>query len=160
MLTLRNTLSLAALFVLSAGVLAACSKTQADTETNTQADLPTVTVYKSPACGCCSLWAQHLEENGFPIKTIETTEIMAVKEQYGVPGSLTSCHTAVVDGYALEGHVPADVIKQLLAERPAVAGLAVAGMPAGSPGMEGPNKQSYDVMAFTKDGQQQVYARR
>jgi hypothetical protein len=138
--------------LLAGSALMGCSRTEADG--------PTVTVYKSPTCGCCSQWEAHLQENGFNVETTETTDVMPIKEKFGVPGSLSSCHTAVVDGYALEGHVPADVIRQLLAERPEVAGIAVAGMPTGAPGMPGPHQQPYDVIAFTKDGRQYVYASR
>lgn len=98
--------------------------------------------------------------HGFTVETTEMPNVMPMKEKFGVPRELSSCHTAVVDGYAVEGHVPADVIEQLLTERPEVAGIAVAGMPAGSPGMPGSNKQPYDVIAFTKDGRQHVYASR
>jgi hypothetical protein len=119
-----------------------------------------VTVYKSPTCGCCSKWVEHLEASGFEVKTTDMENVEVMKDHLGLPLSLASCHTAVVDGYVVEGHVPADVIHQLLEERPAVAGIAVPGMPIGSPGMEGPNPEPYEVIAFTKDGQQSVYARR
>ena len=101
----------AAALVLLAIFLSACSKPQPDTQVDTQAALATVMVYKSPTCGCCSQWEAHLREHGFNVETTETTDVMPIKEKFGVPGSLSSCHTAVVDGYALEGHVPADVIK-------------------------------------------------
>lgn len=152
MRSLRNLLSPVLIVALSVGLLAACSKADAKR--------PTVTVYKSPTCGCCTKWVGHLEQNGFKVKTTNMPNVAPMKDRLGVPGGLGSCHTAVVDGYVVEGHVPADVIHRLLTERPDVTGIAVAGMPIGSPGMEGPNPQSYDIVAFTKEGQQHIYASR
>jgi len=119
-----------------------------------------VIVYKTPTCGCCKAWVDHLRANGFDVVERDSADLAPVKAAHGVPGALESCHTAVVDGYVIEGHVPADLVAKLLAERPEVAGLAVPGMPAGSPGMEGPYKEAYDVLAFQKDGRTTVYARR
>src|SRR5262245_36035148 len=99
----------------------------------------TVEVYKSPTCGCCVNWVAHVRQNGFTVKTTDVRDIEKVKLEKKVPPSVFSCHTAVVDGYVIEGHVPASEIQRLFKERPKVAGLAVAGMPIGSPGMEGPN---------------------
>ena len=119
----------------------------------------TVQVYKTPTCGCCSLWVKHLEANGFATKVTDMDDLSAVKQTYGVPARASSCHTAVVDGYALEGHVPAADVRRLLKERPKVAGLAVPGMPIGSPGMEvGNQKQPYDVLAFEKGGATKVFS--
>lgn len=125
-----------------------------------RADLPTVTVYKSPTCGCCAKWVTHLQENGFEVKTVDMPDVGPQKAQLGLPRALSSCHTAVVDGYVVEGHVPASDVKRLLTERPDVAGIAVPGMPIGSPGMEveGRAAQKYDVIAYTKDGQTSVFA--
>lgn len=123
-------------------------------------DLPAITVYKSPTCGCCSKWVDHLEENGFEVKAVDTQETAMMKMRYGVPADLSSCHTALVDGYVVEGHVPAEEIKRMLTEKPDVAGLAVPGMPMGSPGMEGSRVDSYDIMAFKKDGSRSIYASR
>ena len=122
--------------------------------------LPSVTVYKSPTCGCCAKWVDHLEENGFSVNTVETYDVAEIKARYGVPGDLSSCHTALVDGYVVEGHVPAEEVKRMLSEGAEIAGLAVPGMPMGSPGMEGSRTDSYDVMAFQKDGTRTVYASR
>lgn len=116
-----------------------------------------ITVYKSPQCGCCSKWIEHLEADGFTVKTEETADMSKVKSEFGIPSELVSCHTAMVDGYLVEGHVPAETIRRLLAERPEIAGLAVPGMPTGSPGMEGPNPQPYDVIAFDTEGGQRVF---
>jgi len=116
-----------------------------------------ITVYKSPTCGCCSKWVEHLEANGFTVKTEDVADISRVKSEFGIPSELASCHTAIIDGYLVEGHVPAQSIKRLLAERPQVAGLAVPGMPTGSPGMEGPNPQRYNVVAFDAAGGRRVF---
>ncbi len=120
----------------------------------------TITVYKSPTCGCCKKWVDHLREHGFEVVTHDTDEIGQVKAASGVPGELASCHTAIVDDYVIEGHVPADAIRRLLEERPQVAGLAVPGMPMGSPGMEGSYEDRYDVLAFDRDGKTTVYESR
>lgn len=124
---------------------------------------PQVSVQKSATCGCCAKWNDHLKANGFAVTSRDEADMNAVKDQRGVPTALRSCHTAVVGGYVLEGHVPADVVKKLLRERPAgIVGLAVPGMPAGSPGMEMPDgrKDAYDVVAFDKAGKTTVYARK
>jgi len=119
-----------------------------------------VTVYKSPTCGCCKQWVKHLQANGFSVKAIDVADIVKAKTANGVPLMLGSCHTAMVDGYVIEGHVPANDIKRLLKERPAVQGLAVPGMPIGSPGMEqGAHKDRYDVLTFDKQGRTSIYAR-
>jgi hypothetical protein len=107
-----------------------------------------VTVYKNPNCGCCSNWMQHLQKAGFTTKVTDTANTGAVKSRFGVPTDLTTCHTAEVAGYVIEGHVPAIAIKRLLAEKPNATGLAVAGMPVGSPGMEGGRPERYEVVLF------------
>ncbi|BBK41408.1 metal-binding protein [Allostella vacuolata] len=112
------------------------------------ADGPAIQVHKDPSCGCCDGWVQHLRLAGFRVAVAEARDIGAVKYRLGVPEELTSCHTATIGGYTIEGHVPAHAIRRLLAERPAVIGLAVPGMPAGSPGMEGGTPETYDVVAF------------
>lgn len=121
----------------------------------------TVTVYKEPTCGCCSKWVEHLKQQGFATKTNEVGNLDDIKAQNHVPRQARSCHTALVGGYAVEGHVPAADIQRLLKERPAgVVGLAVPGMPIGSPGMEvqGARVQPYNVLAFDKDGKTRVFA--
>lgn len=107
-----------------------------------------VTVYKDLRCGCCSIWMQHLQNNGFVTRAVNATNVKAVKSQFGVPADLATCHTAQVGGYVIEGHVPVAAIKRLLAEKPSARGLGVAGMPVGSPGMEGGRPQPYDVVLF------------
>ncbi len=119
-----------------------------------------VLVYKSPACGCCSKWVDHLEEFGFTVRTEDVADLRPLKVENGITPELASCHTAVVDGYVIEGHVPADVIARLLDERPDVRGLAVPGMPIGSPGMEGVTNEPYEILAFDGDGRTSVYATR
>lgn len=121
-------------------------------------ELPTIVVYKTPACGCCNGWIDHLREAGFEVDARDVRDLMSVKIDAGVPTPLSSCHTALVDGYVVEGHVPADVVKKLVAERPEVAGISVPGMPIGSPGMEGPNPEPYTVEAFTAAGTHTTYA--
>ncbi|MBK8907858.1 MAG: DUF411 domain-containing protein [Rhodospirillales bacterium] len=118
---------------------------------------PAVTVYKSPYCGCCEGWIEHMKARGYAVSSHDMLDLQSVKTSARVPAELESCHTAVVGGYALEGHVPADAVDRLLRERPDVAGLAVPGMPVGSPGMEGPNPETYDVMTFDKTGGTSVY---
>lgn len=109
---------------------------------------PAITVWKDPNCGCCGGWVEHLRRNGFAVTVIETSDVQSVKAQRDVPAELASCHTAEISGYTIEGHVPAQAIVRLLAEKPAGRGLAVPGMPIGSPGMEGGTPEPYDVMLF------------
>jgi len=119
-----------------------------------------IEVYKSPTCGCCGKWVEHLRAHGFTVRATDTAAMDEVRAKYGVPRTLRSCHTALVAGYVIEGHVPAADVQRLLRERPAVAGLAVPGMPIGSPGMEAPGGKTepYDVIAFDKDGRSRAFA--
>lgn len=119
-----------------------------------------IKVYKTPQCGCCKAWVQHLTKNGFQVESMDMPDLALVKQKYGVTPALEACHTAVVGNYVVEGHVPADVIKRLLKERPAVVGIAVPGMPGGSPGMEGAMKERYDVLTFDRAGRSRVYAKK
>ena len=121
----------------------------------------TITVYKDPACGCCKEWVKHVSAAGFTATVHDTADMDAVKRAMGVPESLASCHTARVGSYIIEGHVPADLIDRLLADAPVARGLAVPGMPMGSPGMEmGGRKDKFDVMIFEKSGKSRVFASR
>lgn len=115
-------------------------------------------IYKSPYCGCCTAWADQVRDAGFDIKIIEQANNTQLRKEYAIPAALASCHTAIIDGYAIEGHVPVADIKRLLAEKPEIAGIAVPGMPASSPGMdvEG-NTDPYQVIAFDKKGNKTVY---
>lgn len=118
-----------------------------------------VIVYKDPQCGCCGKWVEHLRNSGFTVKTYDELRLDKIKSANGLPIELGACHTALVGGYVVEGHVPADTIKRLLRERPAIKGIAVAGMPAGSPGMESAHPQPYNVMSFDATGKVEVYER-
>ena len=119
----------------------------------------TVTVYRSPTCGCCTKWVDHMQEAGFEVELHEVSDVTAIKRMNGLPARLASCHTALVGGYLVEGHVPAVEVKRLLAEKPKIAGLAVPEMPIGSPGMEMPGVKAkpYDVLAFDSDGRTEVF---
>ena len=119
-----------------------------------------IVVYKSPTCGCCNAWISHLKDNGFTVEVHDRLNMNPIKAEMGVPYQFRSCHTAKVGDYVIEGHVPADVITRLLKEKPPVKGLAVPGMPMGSPGMEGPRKDPYDVMTFNEQGRATVYESR
>jgi hypothetical protein len=119
----------------------------------TRASAQTITVYKTPWCGCCGDWIKHLQRDGFDVVAIERDDLAPVRQRYDVPDRLASCHTAEIDGYAIEGHVPAAEIRRLLNERPAAKGLSVPGMPMGSPGMEqGGQSHPYDVVLFGPSG--------
>lgn len=117
-----------------------------------------ITVYRTATCGCCGKWVEHLEAAGFTPTVHIVPSMDQAPPTKGVPTALRSCHTATLEGYTIEGHVPADVIKKLLKERPKIAGIAVPGMPAGSPGMESPNPVPYDIIAFDASGKTSVFA--
>ncbi|HEU5219428.1 MAG TPA: DUF411 domain-containing protein [Gemmatimonadales bacterium] len=117
-------------------------------------------VYKDPGCGCCKTWVSIMRSAGFEVSAKDTSDMQTIKTRYKVPAALASCHTALVGGYVIEGHVPADLITKLLKDKPKVLGLAVPGMVTGSPGMEGSPKQAYDVVTFDAAGKTTVYARR
>ena len=118
-----------------------------------------IEVYKSPTCGCCTKWIEHLRANGFEVKAHDVDDITVSRAKLGVPASLGSCHSARVGGYLIEGHVPAKDIQRLLKERPRAAGLAVPAMPRGSPGMESDIKDAYDVLLFQPNGRYAVFQR-
>ena len=119
-----------------------------------------IVVYKSPTCGCCKNWVKHLEENGYSVKVHNRNDMNPIKAEMGVPRRLQSCHTAKVGGYVVEGHVPADVIDRLLKEKPDIKGLSVPGMVVGSPGMEGPRKDPYNIVTFGENGKITLYESR
>jgi hypothetical protein len=119
-----------------------------------------MTVYKSPTCGCCSAWIEHVQKAGFTCTVRDLPDLTEVKASFGIPRALESCHTAQIGGYLVEGHVPADLIQKLLREKPTARGLAVPGMPIGSPGMEGGTPERYQVLLFDKAGTTRVFATR
>lgn len=124
------------------------------------APLPGVEVFKSPTCGCCGAWVDHLRKAGFQVKVNEVNDTTAARKRLGMPDRLGSCHTATVGGYVVEGHVPADEIKRLLAMKPKAVGLAVPAMPVGSPGMEyGDRQDPYDVFLVDRNGRETVFAK-
>jgi hypothetical protein len=117
-------------------------------------------VYLTPTCGCCGKWADHMKAAGFSVTREVIAELDSVPARKRVPEQLRSCHTAVIENYLVEGHIPADVVRQLLKERPKIVGIAAPGMPLGSPGMESPNPQPYVIVAFRADGTGYEFARR
>jgi hypothetical protein len=138
----------ASLMLLPAGSLAAAAKQK-------------MTTYRSPTCGCCFKWIAAARSAGFDVAVIEVDDMMAVKAKHGIPDDLLSCHTTLVGGFVVEGHVPFHAIERLLAQRPKLKGIAVAGMPLGSPGMDAPagRKQAYNVMAFDAAGKVSVFVK-
>lgn len=117
-----------------------------------------IIVYRSPSCHCCGKWLEHLKKNDFNVKDIVTDDVQAIKDKYGVSKEMASCHTAIVDGYVIEGHVPASDIMKLLKTKPKIVGIAVPGMPSGTPGMEmGDRKDAYNVMSFDKENHYEIF---
>lgn len=133
-------------------ITAALAATKVATAADTVID-----VYKSPTCGCCGKWVEQLRTSGFKVTVNDIVNVDGFRAKAGVPASLAACHTALVDGYVVEGHVPATEIRRLLAERPKALGLAVPGMPMGAPGMDAPHAKGYDVLLFQADGTTRVY---
>ncbi len=141
------------------GVAGEATATLAASPARTDADaLPKALVYKTPSCGCCSLWVDHMREAGFEVDARDLNDIIPVKIDAGVPPRMSSCHTTLIDGYVVEGHIPAEHVKRLLEERPDVVGIAVPGMPIGSPGMEGIGARPYQVLSWDREGNVEVYA--
>lgn len=165
----RQRLALALLAL--AGALAACSSPQNDgaPETpppsviasqpaqTTGADTATLVVYKESTCPCCNAWVDYMRKNGFRVVTYNVTDLDAVKQKHNIAGNLQSCHTTEVGGYYVEGHVPADVVRKLLAERPRIAGITVPGMPVGSPGMEVGPPEPYDILSVDSAGRTAIF---
>jgi hypothetical protein len=147
MMRLRTGIGVVLLGVVAAG----CSRAEAA--------LPEMVVYQTPTCGCCGAWADHVKEAGFQVRIVYRDDLTEVRRTHNVPPALASCHVGVVEGYAVEGHVPADVVKRLLRERPEVSGISVPGMPVGSPGMEAwdGRRDPYEVYTFGPDGPIDVY---
>jgi hypothetical protein len=120
--------------------------------------LPEVVVYKDPVCDCCAAWMKHIHDAGFSVRVVIENDMTAVQAQHGITARYSSCHTAIVAGYVVEGHVPAKDVKRLLAAKPAAIGLTVPGMPTGAPGMEGPGASGYDVILLDKAGHGTIFA--
>ena len=118
-----------------------------------------VKLYKNPNCGCSDIWAQHMESNGFKVETINTTDLPSVEQKYGVPEHLAACHTAIVEGYVVEGLVPAEFVKRLLKERRPVKGVSLPGMPVGSPGMPGVKSGPLTVYEISDSAKPKVFGR-
>jgi hypothetical protein len=118
---------------------------------------PVIEIFKTESCGCCGAWVEHLKANGFITRVVNVDNPSDYRERGGIPNELGSCHTGMVQGYAIEGHVPASDIKRLLATKPKARGLAVPGMPLGSPGMEGPRKDPFDVLLVDAKGRSSVF---
>ena len=145
--------------LLAAAVVFGHTDSHAQSPAASKQSTVSVTVYKDPNCGCCKEWVEHLRRHAFKVTAKDTSDVSGIKRSGRVPQQLVSCHTAFVNGYVIEGHVPAEDIKRLLKEKPKVAGLAVPGMPIGSPGMEvGNRKDKYNVIAFNRDGTTSVFA--
>ena len=124
------------------------------------AELPTVEVYKTASCGCCAIWVEHMKQSGFNVNVHNVRDVTPARENFGVPNAMASCHTSVVGGYSIEGHVPAADVKRLLRDRPKAAGIAVPGMVQGSPGMEqGQGSEPYNVVLFSSGGKSSVFAK-
>ena len=140
-------------------VLVASSIGSFDFSLAAAADKPEIAVYKGRFCGCCSEWVEHLKASGFDARVYEVSDTTPYREKNGVPEALASCHTAVIAGYAIEGHVPAADIMRLLREHPKARGIAVPAMPMGSPGMRGPRKDPYETLLFDASGKYAVFER-
>jgi hypothetical protein len=146
----KTMMGLALLASFSAAPMAGFAQTTSE-EAKT---LPTVQVYKSPTCGCCSKWEDHMREHGFKIESTKTNDMAEVKAGLGVPASSASCHTAMVGDYFVEGHVPAKIVKTMLQANPSIRGISAPGMPSGSPGMEMPGHpgEPYDIHVIGLNG--------
>lgn len=138
---------------LGAAATTACAQTPRAT--------PELVVYKSPTCGCCTAWVNHMRAAGFRARIQEQSDLAPIRQAQGIPDALAACHTALIGGYALEGHVPAQDVRRLLTERPRAIGLAVPAMPLGSPGMEMPDgrKQPFETLLMLRGGGSRVFAR-
>lgn len=143
--------------LVSAGALIA-RRAGAAVPTRTGMVRPPVTVYKDPSCGCCKKWVEYMQKSGFTVTAHDDSDMDALKDHYGVPSGVRSCHTAIVGSYVIEGHVPAGDVDKMLMRKPQIAGLAVPGMVMGSPGMEGAMSKSYTVLAFQKTGATTAFA--
>ncbi|MEX2583914.1 MAG: DUF411 domain-containing protein [Gemmatimonadota bacterium] len=157
MRSLTGIRAFAALFAV--GIVASgCSEVAADAPEMT-AHAPEMTVYATPTCGCCGAWIEHIRESGITVQVVYQDDLSAIRAEHELPRDLMSCHMGVIDGFAVEGHVPADVVQRMLVERPAILGIAAPGMPIGSPGMEHPDglTQPYEIYSWDESGPKAVY---
>jgi hypothetical protein len=154
---MKSSMKLAAL-VAALSTLALTTAAVRDLPVNAAAKKPTITVYKDPNCGCCKNWIQYLTKHGYKVDAKDSPDMQQIKRTLGVPGALAACHTGVVNGYVIEGHVSAEDIDRLLAQKPKIAGIAVPGMPGSSPGMDGPRTKAYQVLSFDKAGKTAVFS--
>lgn len=156
-----NRMNITALLIVVVAITGCSPNTTPETVKKGASGSNVVTVYKTQSCGCCLKWVDHLKANGFSVDVVNVTSTAPARGRLGVPPALLSCHTGTINGYWVEGHVPADLVRQLITENPDdIQGISVPGMPMGSPGMEGPNPQTYDVVALHADGTTSVYATR
>lgn len=150
---------LAASLLLVGCPLAGMAESVWDKETPAVAGPLEITVYRSPSCGCCGQWLEHMTKQGFHVNDVLTEDMDAIKKKFGIAPKLASCHTAVIGNYVIEGHVPAGDVKKLLLEKPAVAGITVPGMVSGTPGMEmGGKKAPFTVLSFDKAGNSATFS--
>jgi hypothetical protein len=161
-MNLKNILTVGVVIAIAAGILFARGQAiSSEQPVSSRDNGDVVTVYKTEACGCCLKWVDHLKANGLEVDVVNVASTAPTRERFGVPSKLLSCHTGTIHGYWVEGHVPADLVKKLIAEKPDdIRGISAPGMPMGSPGMEGPNPVQYDIVAYHADGTTSVYATR
>ncbi|MBI2548198.1 DUF411 domain-containing protein [Candidatus Woesearchaeota archaeon] len=134
-------------------LISGCSKgTTGNGTTDVKGGAQTATIFKAPGCGCCSLYAQYLEQKGFAVTVKDSDDVLKVKKNYGIPMDMQSCHTVTVGNYFVEGHVPLEAIQKMMTEQPDIAGIAMPGMPSGSPGMPGSKQGDFVIYAVHKDG--------
>jgi hypothetical protein len=162
-MTPKTPLRLAALLTAASSIAATQSPRTTPPQGRGAAEsTPVIEVYKTPTCGCCSKWIDHIRAAKFQVKALDVpqSELDKINAKHGLPATLKSCHTGLVGGYVIEGHIPADQVKRLLKEKPPVAGIAVPGMPTGSPGMEipGVTGAEYNVFSFDKQGRLKIYS--
>jgi hypothetical protein len=131
-------------------LLAACSAPPVQTKED-------LVVYKSVTCGCCGVWSKHMSQEGYGVKEIDTQYLAAKKSEFNIPSELQSCHTGFVDGYVVEGHIPSYVVDKMLEEQPDIAGIALPGMPIGTPGMPGPKQEDWTIYALHHNGSYEEY---
>lgn len=161
---MQQIIKIGSIWLLIAMLLSACGASASEPGAAERASDGSATremlVYRSPTCGCCSDWVAYLEEHGYSVTVEDVQDMTPIKDEHRVPATTRSCHTALIDGYVVEGHVPVEDIERLLAERPDVVGIAVPGMPVGSPGMEveGAEPQPYNVVSFDASGATEVYS--